>query len=269
MGPRDVFTRKAVGFIEPELARSHKGRGCGRSGTRWIRDDIGLREELVLRDELSAHLVGALRRQVLTPGDDVSYRRQGQLSPTCEPRFAEANAAQRPRHAASGRSSFCHWPARVARSSSAMWRSEPMIRPQVSSAVGRRGARACRIAGMPRSARAPASIDALRAPVVTSSCRFGRPLDEAARERRTLAHRDERFERLETSDERVFLAEGGRGTPRPASRPGSLPQSALERGNALVVVQHSDASHRVSLGRRRDARIGPRHQFRFPVSTGV
>ena len=198
IGPREVLTRSAVGFMRRELARRRRARGCAVAEHEVDGDDVGAAEQLLLGHGL-ARRASAARSAVrfwLQAIDVHAERAADAGHRAAEP--AQPDDAERARRRARCRCVCCQPPARTAASSCGTCRGDG--EDQRPGQLGRwRSARPPRAADddAALAAAASRSIDALRMPVVTSSRRLGSRSSTLARERRALAHRDDDVERRE------------------------------------------------------------------------
>src|SRR5271163_402969 len=64
IGPRDVFTRRAVGFMSANSGAPTRPRPIAEADVDG--NDVRSPEQLLLRDQLGAHFRCALGRQILT-----------------------------------------------------------------------------------------------------------------------------------------------------------------------------------------------------------
>src|SRR5271166_3099790 len=87
IGPRDVFMRRAVGFMSASSAAPTRPRVLPLS-TRWMETTSAFLEQLVLRDERGADFSRALGREILAPGDHL-HAEGG-----ADPRYGAADVAE-------------------------------------------------------------------------------------------------------------------------------------------------------------------------------
>ena len=87
MGPREVLTNRAEGFIKANSAAADEPPGAGAQH-QVNGNHVGQAQQLLFRYQPCPGCRGALRGEILTPGDDVHAERQA------DPRNVRAHVAQ-------------------------------------------------------------------------------------------------------------------------------------------------------------------------------